>query len=112
VLSISGSKVLAIALLLVLSTTMADAQNVSPTQIPETTGSLPGQRESVAKEAIRVPAFGTTQPATMTLAAHKPRKRIVVRRIQARDMAPPADWRPLHYRFGYAYGPGIRLYRW
>lgn len=92
---------------------MANAQTKNPTGIPEITGSLPDTRESVAKDAIRVPAFGTTQPTTMTLAAAKPRKRVVAgRRIQAVDMPPPAYWRPLHYRFGYGYGPGIRLYRW
>jgi hypothetical protein len=120
VLPISGRQAAAFAFLLILSTTIATAQTGSgaPTKIPstepQTTGSVPDARASVAGDAIRVPAFGTNQPTTMTLAEHKPRNRarIASRRIQVIDMPPPVYWRPLHYRFGYGYGPGLRLYRW
>jgi hypothetical protein len=56
-------------------------------------------------------AFGTTQPTTMTLAQAK-RPRILVRRTQIVDLPPPIEVRPLYYRFGISYGPGLRLHRW
>lgn len=105
-------RALAAVFMLVLSTAPAAAQNAAPTPIPEITGSLPDTRESVARDAIRVPAFGTAQPTAMTLASAKPRKRIPAHRIVAIDAPPPVYWRPIHPRLGYGYGPGIRLYRW
>jgi hypothetical protein len=48
----------------------------------------------------------------MTLASARPRKRAAAHRIVAIDAPPPVTWRPLHHRFGYGYGPGLRLHRW
>ena len=131
----SSRTAVATALLLGLSTVCASAQTVSddprttpgqtvvpkdsPTQIPliDPVGANrpdPPTTGSVARDAIRVPAFGTTQPTSMTLARHTPRKRLRVgmRHAYAMDVPPPAFTRPVYYRFGYGYGPGVRLYRW
>lgn len=88
-------------------------------------GVKPDTRESVAKDAIRVPAMGVTDADAANAraeAAPPPKKkkvRVVVRRTRGEIVhLPPSVYVPPHYvprpyyRFGYSYGPGIRFYRW
>lgn len=129
--SISAPKAVLAALLLAVSIQAAPAQTVSddprtapgetivqkmrPTQLPPTggdpptTGSIGNNEGSVARDAIRVPAFGTAEPKALTLAQQRPR---AVRRLKVVDLPPPVVVRPVYPRFGYGYGPGARLYRW